>query len=390
MTVLLANRNQARLENGRFRVDRKSLVGMLRYAEKIRAPLIAVHPELAGDASVMDAVEVPCAELPYRVMTVKVDGWGVAQAAEVPRLREEVARSKLVYGGGLGVWRLAAERGVRHIPNLEYDLATQIVVATGATTSRVRRTGRAIKVTWRHLTVWIPEMRHAHSLHCNGYPIYEAARRYNTNRLLYLDSRMAQDTLIPADELAARLATRSGRPLRLLYSGRYEPMKGALDAVRVAVECLQRGLDVEMHCYGQGSQRAEMERLAASTARPERIQIHASIPYPELVRVSRTFDVFVCCHIQNDPSCTYIESFGSGLPIVGYGNRMWLGLAKHSGGGYVAPLGHPAKVADAIQHLAADQAALTETSSKALAFAQQHCFEREFARRIDAVNAALA
>lgn len=390
MTVLMAHRNQARVDNGRFRVDRKFLSGMQDYARQVREPLITVHPELAEGRSVMDAVEAPCAELPFRVMTVKVDGWGRAQPGDVPRLRAEVSRCKLVYGEGLGAASLAQALHVPYIPILEYDLPTQIVVATSASANPLRRANAAVQCGWHYLTATVPEMRHAHSLHCNGYPVYEAAAPHNPNRLLYLDSRMSHDMLIPAEQLAARLAGRPGRALRLLYSGRYERMKGTDHALRVGIECLRRGLDVEMHLYGQGSLRPQLERLAGQAPAPGRIYIHDPVPYPELVRISRTFDVFVCCHVQSDPSCTYLESFGAGLPIVGYGNRMWRHLAGHSRAGYVIPLRRPEKAADAIQRLSSDHAALAGLSSQALAFAREHCFEREFAKRTDALNAAIA
>lgn len=77
-----------------------------------------------------------------------------------------------------------------------------------------------------------------------------------------------------------------------------------------------------MHCYGQGPLRGEMDRLAGQTAAHGQILIHDTIPYPELFERSRTFGLFVCCHVQGDPSCAYLETFGSGLPIVGYANRM--------------------------------------------------------------------
>lgn len=389
MTVLMAHNNVARVENGRFQVDRKFLVGMQRYAERIRSPLLTVHPEATGDTPIMDRVEAPLAELRFNVMTVKVDGWGQTLPADIPRLRDAISESALVYGGGLGAPRLARKLNVPYVLVLEYDLATQIVAATSQTAKPLRRASRAARCAWRHFTVGIPEMRRAHSLHCNGYPIYDAARPHNPNRLFYLDSRLSEDMVVSPQQLASRLASRAGRPLRLLYSGRYERMKGADDAVRVGLECLRRGLDIEMYCYGQGNLRADMEALAATAARPGRICINDSVPYPELVKIAQTCDVFVCCHIQSDPSCTYLESLGAGLPIVGYDNRMWRSLYRDCGAGYCSPLADPGSVADAVQLLASDQQTLAAMSVKAREFAQAHGYEREFAKRIDALNAAV-
>ncbi len=379
--------NGARIDGGMFKVDRKFHVGMSRYAQGIRTPLLAINPE-AQDEATMDLIAVPVSELAYRVMTFKVDEMRRPLPAEISRLREEILKSRLMYGDGFGCAQIARSVGVPYILLLEYDLQTQITVINSDVKSAARRAFRALRCVWDYRTTQIADMRQAHSLHCNGFPIFDATRDYNSKRLLYLDSRMSQDLIMEREELLARLASRDARPLRLLFSGRYEPMKGSADAVRVGVECLRRGLDVEMHFYGQGGLRSQMEQIARQ-APAGKIHVHDAVPYPELVEISRTFDLFVCCHIQSDPSCTYLESFGAGLPIVGYANRMWKRLCEVSGGGLATPMGRPDKVADAVQRLSADQALLSRMSEKALEFVRAHSYEREFAKRIDALNAAL-
>lgn len=389
MSITMIHHNSAKIENGVFKVDRKFHVGMQTYAENIKAPLLTIHPEAAPGEATMDRIEVPLSDLSYRVMTIRVDRSRRPLGTEFARLRDEISRSRLLYGGeGFGVAEIARSVGVPYILIIEYDLQTQITVATVNLKSAAHRALRTFRCIWNYRKMSVPDMRRAHSLHCNGYPIYDATRNYNSNSLLYLDSRMSREMIISRDELSARLAARVHRPLRMLFSGRYERMKGTDDAVRVAVECVRRGLDIEMHFYGQGSLRAEMERLAAQVP-AGRIHIHDAVPYTELVTLSRTFDVFVCCHIQSDPSCTYLESFGSGLPIVGYGNRMWQRLSETSRAGFVAPIGSPEKVADDVQRLLSDHDTLSTMSEKALTFAQAHSYEGEFGKRIDALNAAI-
>jgi hypothetical protein len=65
-----------------------------------------------------------------------------------------------------------------------------------------------------------------------------------------------------------------------------------------------------------------------------------------------------CCHVQADPSCNYLESFGAGLPVLGCSNRMWRGLAKASGAGCSAPIGRPEKLADAVASLTSNLSSL--------------------------------
>jgi colanic acid/amylovoran biosynthesis glycosyltransferase len=390
MTLALTHSNAVAVDHDVLRVDRKFHEGMLIYAEKLRVPMLTIHPELPEGGAVMDAIEIRCSELPYQVMTVKVDRMMRPLPSEAARLRERIAGSDLVYGGSLGSPRLARDAGVPYALVLEYDLQTQISVAVNQVNSPMRRVIRAARCAWRYATWQLDDIRHAHSLHCNGYPIYESARRHNPNCLLYFDSRMSADAIISPDRLKARLSTRAGRPLRLLFSGRYERIKGVEDATLAAVECLRRGLNIEMHFYGQGALRSRLEQIASQSPRAGQIQIHDAIPYPELAALAQSFDLFICCHIQNDPSCTYLESFGAGLPIVGYANRMWRHLQKASGAGYASPLGRPERVADDVQRLVSDHATLSRLSERAVEFVREHTFEREFDKRITAMEAALS
>jgi len=388
LTIIHAN--PARVVDGELWIDRKFHSGMQAYLASVRAPIVSVHPEAAPGEAIMDMTRVPLAELGYGVLTLKVDKAQRTLPSELPKLQDQLARTELMYGGGFGGTEIARARGIPYILVLEYNLRTQVTVTMSQVPGALRRGVRALRCTAQYLR-GIPSMSAAAGLHCNGYPVYDESARFNRNRVLYLDSRMSAEMVIPQAALQARLADRPAqaqRPLRLLYSGRYEAMKGALDAVRVGVECLRLGLDIEMHCYGQGSLAPQMRELAQS-AGAGRIQIHDAIPYPELVERSRGFDVFVCCHIQADPSCTYLESFGAGLPIVGYDNHMWRRLQADAGAGMSSPLGDPQRVARDVERLARDASLLAQLSQRARDFAAHHTFETEFARRTDDLNRAL-
>jgi len=374
--------NPALVRDGLLHVDRKFLTGMLRNAETIDAPITTVHPTLEEPDSTMDLVAVPCASLPFKVLTA------VPGAAPDAALRAVIRASELIYGTlEWGVDALVREARVPYVMVVEYDLQTQAIVTSSQVTNPLRKLVRKLRCTAEFHRRAVPQMRRATALHCNGFPVYDESARYNDERLLYLDSRMSADMVISEAQLQARLAARRQRGrARLLYSGRYEPMKGSIDAVKVAIECLRRGLDIEFHSYGQGGLRDDMRALAAQSPAPERIVIHDAIPYPELVERSRDFDAFVSCHVQSDPSCTYLESLGSGLPIVGYANRMWSRLVSECGCGEATAIGDPAAAAGALERLLADGERLDALSLRARRYALEHTFEREFALRTNALN----
>lgn len=381
--LTLIHHNPVLIENGVLHVDRKFLNGMQYYADALNIPLTTVHPLLNKNEQIMDIVSIPIAELNFEVVTVE------EKSTERTALKQIIEQSALVYGHGMGSSSLARSNNIPYILILEYDLSTHITFATNGVSNIARRMFRTLRTICEYLFVEIPAIRSAHSLHCNGYPVFESSAPYNKNRLLYLDSRMSTAQIISESELKTRLSTLGQRRLiRLLFSGRYEAAKGAADAVSVAIECQKLGLDIEFHSYGQGSLRDEMKRLASSAPFPESIFIHDAIPYPDLVQRSREFDIFVCCHVQNDPSCTYLETLGSGLPIVGYDNKMLKGIVDNSKAGFTSKLGSPVKVAQQIKALAKDTQMLADMSLNARAFSLEHVFENEFNLRVSAIKVA--
>jgi glycosyltransferase involved in cell wall biosynthesis len=129
-----------------------------------------------------------------------------------------------------------------------------------------------------------------------------------------------------------------------------------------------------------------MQRLVDEAGAGEKIHVHDAVTYPELVRIAQSCDVFVCCHIQNDPSATYLESMGAGLPIVGYGNRMWRRLQEESAAGFCTPLHRPHLVVESVRSLATDGGLLAKMSRSARRFAFDHTFQKEYSLRVDDLN----
>jgi colanic acid/amylovoran biosynthesis glycosyltransferase len=387
-SLVMVHPNPVRIDGDMLTVDRKFHSGMLAYAEKIKAPLVTIHPQANG-AAVLDPVTVPLGDLPYDIRTTQFRRDWQPTAEAVDAIRREVERARLVYtyGHGMGVPPIARDRGVPYVLTVEYDLKTEITATAMQVKNPLRRAVRAARTVWHYNAVTLPAMRGAHSLHCSGFPIFDVARREGLKSLLYLDSRMSADMMMSHDGVYRRLSKHRGYALKLLYSGRYEPLEGALDAVQVAASCLKQGIDVEMHCYGRGSLAPQMRQIASRYG-GSRIVIHDAVPYHELVQIARGFDVFVCCRVQSDPSCTYLESMGAGLPIVGYANRMWERLREDSGAGFCSPMGKPHLVAKDIGRLA-HHAVLAAKSVAALEYARSHSHEIEHGKRIEALNQAL-
>jgi glycosyltransferase involved in cell wall biosynthesis len=301
-------------------------------------------------------------------------------------VEELVKNATIVYGRGLGTTPLAKKHGVPYITITEYNLKTNLRMAELNAPSRLRGFKRQIR-THGEFGLEMRDIAQSHSVHCNGYPTYNQSRLVHKNCLLYLDSRMGDADVIAEDKLETRLLQfKAGRRPRLLFSGRYAAIKGALDVIEVGIELFRLGLDFELHTYGRGDLADEMRARVERAAAQSRITVHDAVPFPELIGIAQESDLFVCCHVQDDPSCTYLETFGAGLPIVGYANAMWRELANESMGGIATPLGDVGACTRQIARVLRDPGRFMTMSRKAHAFAKKHTFEREFGRRIDALK----
>jgi colanic acid/amylovoran biosynthesis glycosyltransferase len=226
----------------------------------------------------------------------------------------------------------------------------------------------------------------AAGLQSNGYPAHELYGPMNRNSMLYLDGRMTPELFATETEMAAREALRArGGPLRLVFSGRLEPMKGAQDLVPVARQLIEQGVDFTLDIFGTGSLGHEIAASLQGLKEPQRVRLHKAVDFEtELVPFTRTqADVFLCCHRQSDPSCTYIEAMGCGVAVASYDNRMWQSLNAEANAGWGSPLGQPLELADRIANLARNPAAITRASRNAWAFSRKHGFLPEFQRRME-------
>lgn len=228
--------------------------------------------------------------------------------------------------------------------------------------------------------------RAADALQSNGYPAHDLYSPMCRDNLLYLDGRMTPELFATETEMAAREAhLAGGGPLRMVYSGRLETMKGAQDLVPVARRLAEMGVDFTLDVFGSGSLEAEVSNGIKTLPDPSRVRMHGAVDFEkQLVPFTRQqADIFLGCHRQSDPSCTYIEAMGCGVAVVSYDNRMWQRLNGEAQAGWGTPLGDVSGMADQIARIARDRGLIVRAARNAWAFSQTHGFLPEFQMRME-------
>lgn len=272
--------------------------------------------------------------------------------------------------------------GAAVVLSLEYTLGIRLRIASLDPTRGPAR--RAWSMLWnlRAERRRLRALRAADGVQFNGWPAWDAYAPRVRAPMLYLDNRMSLAAMASPAQMAARAARLAqGAPLRLIHSGRLEPMKGAQDLLAVMDALDAQRVPATLDIYGTGSLegaiRAGLGRFA------DRVRLHGPVDFDTvLVPATQEADVFLSCHRQSDPSCTYLEAMACGAAVVGYGNRMWTRLAAESGGGAVVPMGQPQALAEALAAWHRDRDALIHAQAAGLTYAQAHDFEGEFAARM--------
>ncbi|MDY3677842.1 MAG: glycosyltransferase family 4 protein [Actinomyces urogenitalis] len=213
-------------------------------------------------------------------------------------------------------------------------------------------------------------VRHAAGIQCNGRVAYDAYSSLNDHSLLFFDSRVAESTI-----------PKQTRPLhstlQLAFSGRLIPQKGVLDAVEAFSLARRRGLHADLHIFGDGELANRIPRADPN------IIVHGLVPYrPDWVDfMSSEIDALLIPHRQGDPSCTYIEGMGCGLPFISYANDSATHMAKQSSAGWTVPVGDTEALAQLLLNVGRDHERILAAKHAALTFARQYSFERVSAMR---------
>lgn len=229
-------------------------------------------------------------------------------------------------------------------------------------------------------------------LQCNGLPAYHRYGPLSRNAMQYFDTRLTAAMQIDARALGAKQA-RIGRhaPLRLGFSGRIDRMKGAQFLVPLMRRLKAAGIDVMLETFGSGELSGELEAAAAGEL-AGMLTCHGPVPFAtELVpAMKERIDLFVCPHPQGDPSCTYIETLGCGVPIVGFANEAWAAMVAGQNFGEAVPMGDVRALADAIIRLDHDRERLAAMAGEAARFSSARSFEIAHTRRLDHYRAIAA
>jgi len=379
LLVLLPMLTAKRLRDGRVRLTAKFLDGVLAYAQHWHGPIRVLLETREAEDQNLDDVDVAPAELPFALELVDFAKAG---------LRERLSGAALVFGSAshrqVHLAALCRDLGIPCVIGTEYTLRTRLQILGAGGRPDMRRLRSALwtiaeEVRERRM------IRAATAVQCNGTPTYDLYRRIQPRAHLYFDTRTRAVDVVEPAALERRLATLlSGAPLRLVYSGRLDRIKGTQYLAPFAAQLRARGVPFQLDICGGGPLEAAMASDIRRLDLGAQVRLRGVLDFQNqlLPFVRASADLFICPHVQGDPSCTYLETLACGVPIAGFANEAFVGLSKRVESCWSVPIRAVAELADKVAQLDRDRNRIAAASRGAREFAQLHTFEATFERRV--------
>jgi colanic acid/amylovoran biosynthesis glycosyltransferase len=383
LTIFPAMKASVGHADGTFVLTRKFLDGVLEYVDLWPGEVsIWIQREIHLNNN-LDHVEVNPKDLPFRLNWLK--------SKDIERFHLAVDETSIVLAAlvpeNVDLAQLCVERNIPLVYITEYSVLTRRQIVRAETRNpilRWRRERWALNTEKKYCRA----AGMAAGLQCNGLPTFTAYNILNQNVMLYFDTRVRHRQLVKDNVLEQRLlAMRNGAPLRLGFSGRLIAMKGVDHLPLVAKELLNLGVPFTMDICGGGKLESKLLESIRLLGLENHVRLLGNMDFEKelLPFVSSNLDIFVCCHRQGDPSCTYLETYSCGVPIVGYANEAFSGLAEMSeigGAEWVTPMDDPVSLARKIAALNNKREEIESASRKAVAFAKFNTFEVTMAKRV--------
>jgi glycosyltransferase involved in cell wall biosynthesis len=364
--------------DGRYQLTQKFVDGMQAYAEAWDGDVCAYFHSGAVDPGNLDHVEVAPGDVDFGMRVVRFDS---------PDFYGELEGRGVVLGMHHLLPDLALrclELGVPCVYNSEYTLRTRLQLV---------RTDRKGVLSQLRSGLWelreearvAKQIRIADGIQCNGLPTYLKYGPLNRAPLLYFDSRVREAALVTDGEILEQNERRERkRPLHLVFSGRLIRSKGADHLIRVATLLREKRVPFRMTICGDGQLRPGMVQQIEAAGLGTSVSLPGVLNFGKelLPFMKQSADLFVCCHLQGDPSCTYLETFSCGVPIVGYDNEALSTLLAQSEAGRAVPKNDAEALVKLIAELDQDRARLSLWAYRARNFAAKHTMERTFGARV--------
>lgn len=222
----------------------------------------------------------------------------------------------------------------------------------------------------------------------HGATVYHHFQGIARNPQVSEDIHLLTEDRISFQALSQKLKNVSEGPLRILYCGRAELMKGPHEWVQALRLLKTSGVEFCATWIGGGSQLEEIESWSRQNGLAEE-----DVSFPgflesrsAVINKYRDAHILMFCHKTDESPRNLIESLHAATPIVGFRDPYAEKLVNEKGGGVLVHRGDVNELVKTVKDLAVDRKNLASLIEKAGQSASQLTREKIFKQRSDIVR----
>jgi glycosyltransferase involved in cell wall biosynthesis len=381
--ILLPSLKVKKVSDDQIIITQKFIDGVFEYQKYWSGSIVVILENDNFYNNNLDQILINLNDLPFEIKIIDLNF-----LKDCPELQENSIFMPSINFRHNQISKICQLHNIPCIYITEYSLKTRIQIINATTQNPILRLRRYAWEVSQELKQR-KAIAIANGVQCNGVPTYQSYHKINPNPLLYFDTRIAEDMIISSDNLMAKTSEcLQKNPLRLIFSGRLIKIKGADHLISVAEHLKQLRVEFEMFICGDGELKENLEKQIIQKGLSDCVKMLGVLEFKtELVPfVQKNIDLFICCHRQGDPSCTYLETMSCGVPIIGYDNHAFVGVVNQSQAGWLVKMNRPDLLAEKIAELNQNRELIMAESYKSLEFDKQHTFEKTFQRRINHIQ----
>ena len=221
----------------------------------------------------------------------------------------------------------------------------------------------------------------------HGQETFDAYAPYCANSHVVHDIHIRKEDHIPEDRLTQKIAAATEGPLRLVYVGRADPMKGPDDWLSVVETAVTQGADIQATWLGEGSELGAMRERVNAGPLKGRVELPGFLrDRAAILEALRDAHAMLFCHKTPESPRCLIEALTSGTPIVGYDSAFPRELIALHGGGRLTPRDDVAALAKVVVDLATDRNQLAVLIDRAARDGAQFDDETVFRHRSELIR----
>ncbi len=216
----------------------------------------------------------------------------------------------------------------------------------------------------------------------HGKDTFDAYSPYSSNPHLVHDIHIRAEDHIPGDQLLRKINDAGSGPLRIVYAGRADAMKGPLDWIAVLERLKVMGIEFRATWLGAGDELEQMRTRVTRAGFSDQVFLPGFVTeHDQVLEELRRAHVFMFCHKTPESPRCLIEALSNGTPIVGYDSSYAQDLISANSGGVLVPVNDVEKLTDEIAALAQDRTKTAQLIGHARADGEPFTDENVFEHR---------